>query len=115
MHDPTSGSSEESQRGVRGITLFVCLTLTKYYEITEEKYARTNGCDQLEIKTVSAEAAELFLHLEVFVCRILVSVDLHVRDMPLLGCGRLIDLDETLPEITMSCCNLDLYALTTIA
>jgi len=40
--------------------------------------------------------AELFLHFEVFVRRILVTVDLHIRDVPFLGCGRLIDLDETL-------------------
>lgn len=53
-------------------------------------------CDQLEIKTASAEAAKLFLHLEVFVCRILIPVDLHIRDVPLLGRGRLVDLDETL-------------------
>lgn len=64
-----------------------------------------NNCDQLEIKTqVSAEAAELFLYLEVFICRILVPVDLHIRDMPLLRCSCLIDLDEALPEMPMSCC-----------
>lgn len=41
-------------------------------------------------------AAELFLHLKVFVCRILITVDLHIRNVSFLGRGRLIDLDEAL-------------------
>lgn len=53
-------------------------------------------CDQLEIKTANAEVTELFLHLEVFVCRILIPIDLHIRNVPLLRRSCLIDLDETL-------------------
>lgn len=38
----------------------------------------------------------LLFYFEIFVCRILVSVDLHVGDVSLLRRGRLIDLDEAL-------------------
>lgn len=54
-------------------------------------FRNQNICD----KPLEA-AAELFLHLKVFVCRILVTVDLHIRDVSFLGRGRLIDLDEAL-------------------
>lgn len=64
-------------------------------EIRENEYAiatsfRNENC---EVTT------ELFLHLEIFVCRILVTVDLHIRDMPFFRRSCLIDFNETLRKI----------------
>lgn len=101
--------------GVRDIhTIYIYLTLTKYYEILEENTReRIRGlrpASEIKIFVINLEAAaELFLHLKVFVCRILVTVDLHIRNVSFLGRGRLIDLDEALrgngemPVITLRC------------
>jgi len=66
-------------------------------KIRENEYAVAISFQKSKL-WVSQVTTELFLHLEIFVCRILVTVDLHIRDMPLFGCGRLIDLDETLSQ-----------------
>lgn len=52
---------------------------------------------EIKISVITLEAAaELFLHLKVFVCRIFVTVDLHICDVSFLGRGRLINLDKAL-------------------
>lgn len=64
-------------------------------EIRENEYAIATS-----FRNENCEAtAELFLHLEVFVCRILVTVDLHIRDVPFFRRSCLIDFNETLRKI----------------
>lgn len=90
--------------GLEIYILFIYLTLTKYYEILEENTReRIRDCDQLQKLKLCEATAELFLHLEVFVCRILVTVDLHIRDVPFLRRSCLVDLDETLWKIKKYC------------
>lgn len=59
---------------------------------------------EIKISVIILEAAaKLFLHLKVFICRILITIDLHIRNVSFLGRGRLIDLDKALQKKKRKC------------